>query len=156
MDCGLAKDVTHILCESENVSERWQETSGGEVETEKKNMHDSTAASIHLADSFHLRRSSLTSEREKSIWRERLNGAVWQTCPLFTFWDFFQSVCAFFFFSLSAPFLKTRCTDGAKQQLLYATLHTGFWDCEMELVMKWCWGCWLAVLHLYIPYSVSL
>lgn len=63
----------------------------------KKTMHDSTTASIHLADSFHLRQSSLALEGEKSIWRERLNRAVWQSRPLFTFWGFFfESVPAFF------------------------------------------------------------
>lgn len=90
----------------------------------KKTMHDSTAASIHLADSFHLRQSSLALEGEKSIWRERLNRAVWQSRPLFTFWFFFFFlVCSCFFFRLSAALLETRCKDEAKQLLLYTTLH---------------------------------
>lgn len=72
---------------------------GGE---RKKTMHDSTAPSTRLAGPFHLRWPSFTSEGEKSIWRERLNRAVWQTRPLFTFWFFFFFVSLFLllFFSV--------------------------------------------------------
>lgn len=55
------------------------------------------------------------------------------------FEGFFQSVCASFFFSLSAPFLETCCTDGAKQQLLYATLHLLVNDIQDFEIVRWSW-----------------
>lgn len=128
----------HSLPEWKRERAMTRDTGRGGGDRGKKKMHDSTAASIHLTDSFHLRRPSLTSEREKSIWRERLKGAVWQTRPLFTFWgvSFSLFVPFFSFFQFKRSISGT---DGAKQQLLYATLHLLVNDIQDFAIVRWSW-----------------
>lgn len=141
MDCGLAEDVTHILCESGNVSERWQETSAEEVETEKrKKNHAWFNGSIHPSRGLIPSAAVLFNVGERKV---HLEGEIEWGCltdspSFYILRVFFQSVCAFFF-SLSAPFLETCGTDGAKQQLLYATLHLLVNDIQDFEIVRWSW-----------------
>lgn len=137
MDCGLAEDVTHILCESGDVSERWQETLGGEVETVKK--HAWFNGSIHPSHGLIPSAAVLFNAGKRKV---HLEGEIEWGCltdsPSFLHFDFF-SVRLCLFFSLSAPFLETCCTDGSKQQLLYATLHLLVNDIQDLEIVRWSW-----------------